>query len=125
MAVIDPESKRGTYQKIAKIAFVAIGLAVTAPLAFYALEGLILWGAFAATGLVLMNFAPAFGTWLANKKIQALVAAVEANPIETMQNLYAEKKEEFQRQEDAVTEFDTQFKNVSDMVDGLKRTDPE
>lgn len=126
--MIDPEQKRKTIEKWTKIGvwgggLLAVGLLKT--LIFSALEGVILLGALGVAVGVIWSVAPALAVWFANKRIQALVAVIEANPIETMTNLYIEKQQEFKQQEDAVTEFDAQFRNVSDLIEGLKRTDPE
>lgn len=123
--MVDPEQKRKTIERWVKYGVIVVGAGLSYEFAMMALEGLIAWGAVAISVLTIVNFAPAIGVWFANKRIQALIAVIEANPIETMQNLLIEKHQEYQRQEDAVTEFDTQFRNVSDLVDGLKNSDPE
>lgn len=123
--VVDPESKRKGIETVVKGVVIIGGLALAAPIIWLALEGAFALVALAAVALVAWGAAPAAATYVANKRIAALIAVVEANPIETMQNLYVEKMSEFSRQEDAVTEFDTQFQNVNTLVEDLKRTDPD
>lgn len=125
MGYIDPEKKRASLEKWVKVAFIAVGCALTSTYAFYALTGLIMWAAFVLGVVLVLNFAPVVGTWIANKRIQALVAVIEANPIETMLNLYTEKSAELRAAEANITDFDTEYRNVSDLVDGLKKTDPD
>ncbi len=125
MATIDYDQRQAQIAKFVKWGFLAVGCALTAPFAFMALEGALAWGAAALAVFVIWNFAPVVGMAVATYRIKAIKALAEANPIETMETLYQEKVEEFDRQETAVTEFETQFRNVSDLVDGLKKTDPQ
>lgn len=123
--MIDPEVKREGLKKLVTYGIIAVALAVTAPLAMYAVEGLIAWSVLGLGLAVVINFAPAAGLWFANKKVQALIAAIEANPIETMQNLFIEKQEELNRAERNITAFETEFRNVHTLVEDLKRSDPD
>lgn len=121
MTIVDLDARRENVTKWAKYSLIAIGAALSAPLAFLALEGLVAWGAFALVLFLLVNFAPVFATWVANKHIQALVAAVEANPIETMQNLFAEKSQDLADADRNITSFDTEIRNFDDQVDTFKQ----
>lgn len=123
--VVDPESKRKGIETLVKLSVFMVGAAVAGPYIWMSLEGMVALAAAAGTALVLWAIAPAAATFAANKRIAMLVAVIEANPIETMQNLYADKFDEFKRQESAVTEFDTQFQNVSTLVEDLKKSDPD
>lgn len=125
MSTIDPETKRKGIETAVKLGIIGVGCAIVGPFAYMALEGLIAVAAFAGAAILLWGIAPAVATFVANKRIALLVAAIEANPIETMQNLLIEKTAEFQKQEDAVTEFDTQFRNVQTLVKDLTKTDPD
>lgn len=123
--MIDPNVVGERYKKLATWGLILIGAGVTYTIAQAILEGLILWGAVAVTLAVIANFAPAFGDWVKNKKVQAIMAVAAANPIETMKNLYAEKCDEFEHKEDAIRDFDVEFRNVSNMVDKLKAKYPD
>lgn len=123
--MIDPESKRKGIENLVKWGVILVALAATASMAMWLVEGLVAWSILGLTFLVVTNFAPAVATWFANKKIQALVAVIEANPIETMTNLFMEKSTDLNQAEQAITKFETEFRNVSDMVDDLEKSDPE
>jgi carboxylesterase type B len=123
--VIDPEQKRQTIQKVATWGLIAAGCAIAGPLAYMALEGLVAIVAFGVSVALVANFAPAFGTWLANKKIQALVAVIEANPIETMLNLKMEKEEELNKAADHIRDFEQELNNFRDQVKDVQSQYPE
>jgi chromosome segregation ATPase len=125
VATLDPESKRKGIETAVKLGLIGVACAVAAPLAWMALEGAIAIAAFAGVALLAWGAAPAVATYVANKRIQALVAVIEANPIETMQNLYVEKSEELEQQASAVRDFDTEVRNVKDMIRQFEQTDPE
>lgn len=122
--ITDPESKRKLYTYLAEGVFAIVVLGLAAPFLYSALEGAILLAALGAVGLLTWGFAAPFGQWVANKRIAALKAVIEANPIETMETIYAQKVGELNAQSKAITEVDTQYRNVQNMVAGLKKTDP-
>ena len=125
MAFTDPESQRAFLKKAATYGTLGLAAAALAPIALWMVQGLIAWAALGIAFLVIANFAPAVGDWFANMRIKALVAIAEANPIETMQALYTEKSSELNRQAEAVRDFETEYRNVRDLVKGLEKTDPE
>ena len=122
--MIDPEQRRAGLEKIVKLGIVLAAAAATYTYAWMAVLGLIGWGVATLIVAGAWAVAPAVATAFANWRIGLLIAAIEANPIETMLSLYADKKQELARQDAAITEFDAQFKSVSSMVDDLRRTDP-
>jgi DNA repair exonuclease SbcCD ATPase subunit len=115
---------RKKYETLAKLVVWGVGLAIAGPFIWMSLEGLFALAALGLTAGVIWSVAPGVADWFANKRIALIKAVAEANPIETMNNLYLEKCDEFRVQQGAVTEFETQYRNVADMVEGLKRTDP-
>lgn len=126
--MIDPNvvgEKWKKYSQYGMWALVAIGCYLTAPMAMVALEGLLLWGAFAAVGLVAWTFIPVLADLVANWKMQAIIAIAEANPIATMQNLYADKQEELIKAEDAIRDFDTELGNFRDQVKSVREEFPD
>lgn len=127
--MVDPEEIGQKYGKFVKYGVYGAGaltfLVATYSFVVTAAISLMVWAGLCAGVFVLYSFAPVFATYIANKKMQLLVAVIEANPIETMQNLYAEKLTEADRQDHAITAFDTEFQNVNSLVDDLRRTDPE
>jgi flagellar motility protein MotE (MotC chaperone) len=119
--MIDPETKRKGIENAVKATVIIGGLALAAPVLWMALEGAILLVSLGAVGLVCWGAAPALATWVANKRIQALVAVIEANPIETMQNLYAEKSAELNKAADNIRDFETELGNFASQVKEVKR----
>jgi hypothetical protein len=122
--MVDPEVRRQEIQKYAKYAIIGLAAAVTAPIAFWVVEGLIAWAACGLAFLVIANFAPAIGQWFANKRIAALIAAINANPIETMLTLYAEKTQELHTADQNIAAFETEVGNFDDQVDTFKQQYP-
>jgi hypothetical protein len=122
---VDPETKRAGMEKLFKFLFVAGVSAATASIAWYAVEGLIGWITAAVIYLCIVNFTPSFSTWMANKRIAVLKAVIEANPIETMQNLYADKLNDLSRAEGNITDFETELGSFRDKVQMFERKYPK
>lgn len=123
--VVDPETKRKGIENLVKVGLAVVFFAATASYAWLALEGLVAWALVGGGLLAAWTLGPAIGERAANWRIAQLKAAVEANPIEAMQNIYASKIAELNAQSKAITEVDTQYRNVQGMVAGLKKTDPD
>lgn len=126
MSVIDPEAKRKGYETAAKVACVAVCIGLLGPVFTWLAAGMLglieLTGYVVGFGIALVvgwGLAPGVGLWWANKRIALLKAAIAANPIETMQNIDAEKKLELQAQSKAITTVDTQYRNVQTLIDNL------
>lgn len=117
--ITDPESKRKLYTYLAEGIFAIAVLGLAAPFLYSALEGAILLAALGALGILTWGFAAPFGQWVANKRIAALKAGIEANPIETMQGIYAERYKELQEKSKAIAAVDTQYRNVQSLIDNL------
>ncbi len=122
---MDPEVRRKQLEKIFKWGFALIGAVVISPFVFLAVKGIIGLALAVITGMVIINFAPVFSTWLANKRIEMLVKVVEANPIETMQNLYAEKTTELESADHNIVDFETEIGNFDDQMDGFRKDYPK
>lgn len=116
---IDPESKRKAIETTVTVLVVGGVCALTASYAFLALEGLIAWVAVGAGTLMAWGFAAPFKVWVANKRIAALKAVIAENPIETMENIAAEKQAELNAQSKAITAVNTQYLNVQTKLDNL------
>jgi hypothetical protein len=123
--MLDPQVQKEKLEKLAKIGLFGVGLAVTAPIAFYAVQGLVAWGIVGLGYLVYANFVPAIADQFAVWRMKSIIAIAEANPIETMLGLYKDKKEELVRAESNITTFDTEVRNVLNLVADLKKTDPD
>lgn len=123
--VVDPESKRKGIETLVKVGVIGVGLAIVGPYVWMAVEGLMAVAIFGGAALLLWGLAPAVATYVANKRIALLKAAIEANPIETMEALFEDKKQELAKQGIAVEEVATQVRNVDGLVKGLEKTDPD
>lgn len=119
MPTINLENKRATIQKAVTL---GVGLLICGTVGVYAyqiLEGLMAIAAVGSALVVSWLVGPALGTWVANNRIALLKAAIEANPIETMQNIAAEKLLELDAQSKAITAVSTQYLNVRSLIDNL------
>ncbi len=127
MNIEELDAKKDKLKKWATVAGIgAIGLIVS-PFIFLAIGGLVGLAAAAATGFVLVSFAPVFARIVADAKYRAMDAAkvahikrVEAaaheNPIETLQTLLMAKKKAFEEFKDSVTKAATARDNFKAKV---------
>lgn len=92
---------------------------------FLVIQGIIGLAIAAGLGITIIQLAPVFSLKLANWKIKMIVAEVEANPIETMQNLFIEKSDELSQADQDITDFETEVRNFDDQVDMFRKTYPE
>lgn len=126
--MISPEQARDQFRKYAKWGLLALTV-LAAPVIYMVAINLVemIW-AVTAVGVsigVIYGFAPAFIDWIGNMRFKMVAAVAAANPVETMQSIYAEKVDELKQQEDAITEVDTQYRNVRNTANGLLKSDPE
>ncbi|HEX4600638.1 MAG TPA: hypothetical protein VH116_04525 [Gemmatimonadales bacterium] len=82
-----------------------VGLAVFSRLIMSAVVGLLGLAIFAIVGLAWIKFAPAIATILADLALKLLKAEATRNPIEALQNLYADKTQELHDADTAIEEF--------------------
>lgn len=102
-----------------------VGAVVISPVVFLAVKGLVGLALAAVVGVTIIQFAPVVSLKLANWKLRALTAEVEANPIETMQNLYIEKSKELAAADQNIIDFETEIGNFDDEVRGFKKEYPD
>lgn len=121
---MDSDLKRKRIETAVKWAAGLIGAVVISPFVFLAVKGIIGLVLAAAIGLLAINFAPVFGVWVANLALKALISAVEANPIETMLNLFSEKSAELSQADANITDFETEVRNYDDQVETFKQQYP-
>jgi hypothetical protein len=101
----DLEQKRQRIEKVVKVLLLlGIGF-VAAPFIFVAIKGLIGLLIALTIGVAAINFAPAVAAGLANWKLKALKAAAAANPIETLENQYAERESALLKIRENIKEF--------------------
>ena len=102
------EEKGKRIEKIATVAAMTGICLILGPLLGIILHGLAALtfiGIACVIGFGVVNFAPAFGYWIANKKVAALKAIAAADPIGTLENLYRVKMEALNKTRDTLQEF--------------------
>lgn len=100
------------------------GAVVVAPVAFLAVQGIVGLAIAFVVGSVCINFAPVMSMKLANWKLKAIVSEANANPIETLQNLYIEHRKELEAKGQAIIDFEAEVGNFDDqLIDFRKRPD--
>lgn len=90
MAQLTPEQQKTRFQKYAKIGL-ALGAGILfAPVALYAIGGLIGLGIAAGIAIAGINLAPYFSQKLANLKMKLIMEEARKHPIETMLVVYTD-----------------------------------
>jgi septal ring factor EnvC (AmiA/AmiB activator) len=92
---------------------------------FLAVKGIVGLALAAIVGVTVIQLAPVFSFKLANWKMKLIVSEATANPIETMQNLYAEKSLELETADQNIVDFETSVSNYHDQLDTFKEQYPE
>ena len=103
----DLETKRKRIETVVKIALLGVAGFVVAPFIYTAITGLVGLVVAATVGLVIVNLAPSAGALIANWRLKALKAVAAANPIETLENQYAERENALLKIRDNIKEFHT------------------
>lgn len=108
---MDINERKARIQKWASVGLIAlVGLAVS-PIIFLAIKGIIGLAIAAVVGLTVVTFTPYVSMKLANWRVKAIMHEAGENPIETMMNLLAAKRQAFNQfkanVEDATAARDT------------------
>lgn len=102
----DLELKRKNIEKWGKIAGLAVAGFIFAPFAYATVTGLISLVVVGTLALLVVNIGvPWFAKSLANWRLKALKATAAANPIETLENQYAEREAALRKIRDNIKEF--------------------
>jgi len=115
-------------KKLAKwfaVGVTIVVLGVGAPLIFSALQGLIGLIAFLLIGGTAIAFAPKMAMKFANWRIKGIKSEARKNPIETMQNVYAAKLEDWKKMRLMVEQFSTAVRGFEAKVRDLVREYPD
>lgn len=92
-ASIDLEARRKHIETWAKVLGLGVAAFLFAPFAIATIQGLISLIVVSVVGLAVVNVGvPWFGVTLANWRLKALKSAAAANPIETLENQYADRQ---------------------------------
>jgi len=144
--IVNINERREKIQKYAGIGLICIAGLVVSPIIFMAITGLIGLVVAALIGLAIVTFAPWVSMKFANWRVKAIVSEARENPIETMINLLAAKRQAFKEFQINVTtavtarngfktkieafakkyparavEFQTQLENMTDLVERKKK----
>lgn len=122
----DPSgAKSPTFAKI--LAWGAgLGIAVgVAPIIFLAVKGIVGLALAFVIGTLCLRLAPVFSMWTSNLVLKAIRWEARRNPIETMMNVYMERKEAVAAAEVAIKAFNGQVQNYGQQIDGLAKKYPE
>lgn len=102
-----------------------IGAALISPVVFLAVKGIIGLAIAAAVGTATVQLAPVFSMKLANVRMKMLMSEASKNPIETLENRYADKAIELRRAAANIVEFETAVRNYDDKLAGFKVKYPQ
>ena len=110
--------------KLIKWAIIIAGVAIAAPAALFILKGVIALVTAAVIGLGAIYFAPVVAMKFANQKVKMIVQEAQANPIETLINQLAEKRQA-QKFADSITAFRTEVKNFESKTELFEKQYPD
>lgn len=121
----DLDLKRNRIQNIAKLGGVGVVGFFVAPFIFIAIKGVIgLAVAFAVSGTII-QFVPYVARLIANWRLKAIKYEASKNPIETLQNDYAAKRQALMEFKQSIINFAGECNTFSDKLDGFKRQYPD
>ena len=102
----DIEQRRKKIETIAKVVGLGIAGFLFAPIAYATITGLVSLIVVGVIGLAVVNIGvPWFAITIANWRLKAIKAAAAANPIETLENQYAEREQALLKIRDNIKEF--------------------
>lgn len=119
------QQKRKRIETGVKLGLLALGGFIVAPFIFLAIKGLVGLAVAAAVGLAVVNFAPVVAMKFANWRLQAIKAEATRNPIETLQNQYAERQLALGKFREAITNFSASVKSFQDKLSEFKVKFPQ
>ncbi|RQS64287.1 hypothetical protein DID96_28595 [Burkholderia sp. Bp8963] len=110
---------------LVKWAIIIAGVAIAAPAALFVLKGMVALITAAVVGLGAIYFAPVVAMKFANQKVKMMVEEAQANPIETLINQLADKRQAAQKFADSITAFRTEVRNFADKTEQFEKQYPE
>lgn len=121
----DNEARRKKLQTLFAVGITIGVLAIAAPVLVMALEGLLALIAIGIVGVTTIMFAPVVAMKMANLRMKMIVEEAEKNPIETLQNVYVERTNEYNQTSQDLEDWDTEIRNFDDEANGFKKEYPE
>lgn len=100
---MDITARKAKIQKWATIGLVGLAGLIVSPIVFLAIKGLVGLALAAVLGLAIVTFTPWVSMKFANWRVKAIMHEAGENPIETMINLLAAKREAFEVFKENVT----------------------
>ena len=123
-ATDDPETRKKRIAKRWKVGLALFIGVVAAPFVVAGIEGLaglfVIW----LLSTVAVQFAPVISMKVANMRLRAIKAEAEKNPIETMENVYAEKSETIKAGDEKIIAFEGRYRTYLDQLDQFKENHP-
>ena len=119
------ESKRKKWNLAVKVIGLLVLGFVVAPFIFTAIQGLI--GLAIAAGICLVGnyYLPVLADKMANWRIQLIKAEAAKNPIETLQNDYADRQDKLVKFKESIEKFSASTMDFEDKLDGFKKDYPD
>lgn len=125
---LNTEAQRKRIALITKWAIVGVACLLIAPLTMVILQGALGAAAIAVAGVVgytCIELAPVFSMKIANIRMKAIMNEAEKNPIETMQNVFAEQSQIIRDKDNSIMEFEGSLADYHDKVIAISKKYPE
>lgn len=119
------ESKRKKWNLGIKVIGLLLLGFVVAPFIYTAITGLVGLGVAAGICLVANFYLPVLADKMANWRIQLIKAEAAKNPIETLQNEYADRQDRLVKFKDSIEKFSASTMDFEDKLSGFKKNYPE
>lgn len=118
------EQRRERIKKWGTIGLIAAAGLIVSPIIFMAIQGLIGLAIAAVVGLTIVTFAPVVAMKFANWKLRSIKAEAMKNPIETLQNIYNEKRGALTTFKQNIESFTAQVGKYESELDQFKAKFP-
>jgi chromosome segregation ATPase len=119
------ENKRKRLETIAKILGLCAVAFFVSPIIMGIIHGLIGLVIAALIGITVVSFMPAVAAMFANWRLKALKAVAAANPIETLENEYAQREEALTKIRQNITEFSAVVQELDSQIREHNREYPD
>lgn len=126
--MIVPEDLKDKHKRIAKRWKIALALligVIAAPVVVAGIEGLLGLIAIWLISTAAIQFAPVASMKIANWKLKMIKAEAEANPVETMEDVYKEKSEAIQSGDEKIVAFEGRYRTYVDQLEDFKANHPK
>lgn len=111
--------RRQKIEAVAKGVVAFVGCVVVAPIVFLAIKGLVGLIVAGVIGLGVINLAPVIAFKLGNWRLAAIKAEAAKNPIETLEQDYAERQQALSNFKHAITTFSAAVQTFKDKLEGF------